>query len=162
MDIEQYRKSESIWSKIIIWVCISPLIVFVFFVLFPPIPRSKDKTQFNRCAQTLSGLKVAEEMYHSDNNKYADNESLEKLGLYMIRGCTHENGCGTAVADQIGTAAKPKYCKDYEIKVSANGLDYQITGTAMDRNKCKICVTSKGILPENYSDCSKQMKMKCP
>ena len=87
-------------------------------------------------------------MYLSDNNKYVGSESIEKLGMYMIPGCTNSSGCGTEVMDQIKT-----YCKNFEVKTKSGGLDYQIIGTANDYIKCRICITQKGLKPNSYKDC---------
>jgi type II secretory pathway pseudopilin PulG len=140
-----------------------PFLGIIAAIAIPNFLRATDKAHYTRCAQALSGLKVAEEMYLSDNNIYADNSSRERLGMYMIPGCTNPNGCGTRVSDRIkGKLGEKGNCKDFEIVTmpGPNGIDYQITGTANDRRQCKICVTARGFVPQTYSGCSSGMQ--CP
>jgi len=139
-------------------------LLLVAIVCFLPSFLVVDRNRFTSCEQALAGLKVAEEMYITDHKTYlaGNGASLEKLGMYMISGCTNPKGCGKQVEERIGTPKNPKYCEDFAIKSLNNGLDYQITGTARDRNKCKICVNKKGILPNLYEDCYTNMVMKCP
>ncbi len=124
-------------------------------VAIPNFLKAMDKARYTRCVQALSGLKVAEEMYISDNNTYIALADVEKLGMYMIPGCTVAAGCGTDVTDRIkGTATKQGNCKDFNITTANGGFTYQITGTANDRTACKICMNAKGYNPEKYKDCA--------
>lgn len=150
----RYETSESLrnclrkWNGFGVAGVIFTLFSCCFAVDLPSFLRAMDKAKFNRCAQTLSALKTAEGLYVGDKYVYAATKDIEKLGIYMIPECTNEKGCGTAVSDRT-----LKNCKDFEIKISADGKDYQIIGTAMDRTSCCICVNSKGFTPESYTRC---------
>jgi prepilin-type N-terminal cleavage/methylation domain-containing protein len=131
------------------------IIGILIAIAIPNFLRAMDKARFTRCTQSLTGLKVAEEMYISDHNVYtsgaAGDPGSEALGMYMVPGCTLEAGCGTAVEDRIGSGATPKNCAAWTITALSGGFDYKITGTATDRYKCHICVTPKGVFPETYT-----------
>ena len=149
----KYRDTNTLVAKIHRWneAGLFGLIFFIIAVVVYPEcfnTTGMDKAKFNRCVQALAGLKVAEEMYIGDNNKYIGQKDVEKLGMYMIPGCTNPNGCGTSVRDRV-----LNNCKDFEVKIPADGQDYQIIGTAMDRTNCCICVNSKGISQEYYKNC---------
>jgi prepilin-type N-terminal cleavage/methylation domain-containing protein len=127
-------------------------------VAIPNFMRAMDKARYNSCLQSLTGLKVAEEMYITDNNQYViANADLEKLGMYMIPGCTALDGCAPPndVASKLNNN-----CKNGGYTVGGTAFDYQIHGTAKDRSNagagCKICVTSRGFIPEKYipGDCA--------
>ena len=128
------------------------IIGILIAVAIPNFLKAMHRAKYNRCAQALTGLKTAQEMYISDYNVYVDDANREWLGPYMIPGCT-TTVCGTEVADRIGTTAAPRNCKDFEIISLNNGYDYEIHGTATDKTECKICVTAKGIKPETYAGC---------
>ena len=115
-------------------------------IAIPNFLKARDKAMYTKCVSALSGLKVAQEMYISDNGEYA--ADIKELAMYMIPGCTNPNGCGTSVRDRV-----LNNCKDFEVKIPADGQDYQIIGTAMDRTNCCICVNSKGISQEYYKNC---------
>ncbi len=154
-NIEQFRKKQRILSLIGFPLFIIQLIIFP--KIDPCIFLAMDKGHFIECSQALSALQNAEEKYYKDNKIYADNEHREYLGFYMIQGCSNRKGCGKQVEEHI----LPKLCKDFEIKLSNNGLDYKILGTALDRNSCKICVTRNGLLPAYMAECRNGI-MKCP
>jgi hypothetical protein len=156
IDIKKFKRTERIWT-----ICgyVAFLLVFALIIhrlWLPNFIESRAQAGYNSCIQGLSGLKAAEETYISVNKKYVGNASREKLGIYMIPGCKNPDGCGNAVEKRI-----KRNCKDFEIKLSADGLDYMITGTAMGRTKCRICVTKRGYAPENYSGCYGS-KVECP
>jgi hypothetical protein len=157
VNVERFLKFNRISTKFINF----GIVIFILFFLYvvsgiPQNARMMGKVKYNRCLQALSSLKVAEEMYLYDNKGYADNKNLERLGMYMIPDCTKKDGCGNVVDERM-----KRNCQDFEIKLSNNGLDYQITGTAMDRNRCKICVTPTGFAPERY-DSAGCANMVCP
>ncbi len=118
-------------------------------VAIPNFLRAMDKAKYNRCVQVLSALKVAEEMYISDNNIYTDDP--EELGMYMIPGCTMPAGCPSpndvqsrVDANCVAGSTAITLVTDYE---------YEIVGTAQDRTSCCICVSAKGFKPDSYSNC---------
>ena len=156
--------SESGFTLIELMIVVA-IIGILVAVAIPNFMRAMDKAKYNRCLQALSGLKVAEEMYITDNNGgYTDQHEL--LGMYMIPGCTDPAGCGTQVSDRVvGTAAKPTNCKGFAITlVGGNAFEYQIAGTAFDRTSCKICVNAKGFGPAHYNatDCAVANPGNCP
>jgi len=149
-------------NTLVILLVIGAVVVGLIFILgilaaiaIPNFLRATDKAHYNRCAQALSGLKVAEEMYISDKNVYASD--IEKLGMYMIPGCTVADGCGTAVKDRINKNCKPD---TVNIEVINQGTDYTIKANAMDHRSCAICVSPKGYIPVAYEQCSDSFQ--CP
>ena len=118
-------------------------------VAIPNFLRAMDKARYNRCVQVLSALKVAEEMFISDNNIYTDD--AEQLGMYMIPGCTDPAGCPSPNDVQTRLDAN---CQPGTAQITlVTDYEYQITGTSQDRTECLICVSAKGFKPENYSLC---------
>lgn len=118
-------------------------------VAIPNFLRAMDKAKYNRCVQVLSSLKVAEEMFITDNNAYTDEP--ERLGMYMIPGCTKTEGCDSPLDVQTRLNNN---CVENSVEITlVTDFEYQITGTAQDRTSCNICVTANGFLPDKYSDC---------
>jgi len=147
----------------IIGACFVPFFGILAAIAIPNFVRAMDKANYTRCMQSLMTLKSAEQMYISDNGNYIGKSAVEKLGMYIIPGCKNPNGCGNAVEERIiGKSGKGGSCKDFDIVTLSGGGDYKITGTANDRNQCKICVNVNGFLPDKYSDCKPNMQMVCP
>ena len=150
------KKKANIKTRTAIIILVILVLLVIVAIKIPSFLFSTDRPKYNRCLQALANLKVAEEMYITDNKRYADMPDLEKLGMYMVPGCTNPNGCGNQLRERID-----RNCKDFSIKTLNNGLDYEIKGTAADYSKCKICVTNRGYLPEKYS-ASGCAVFKCP
>ena len=119
-------------------------------VAIPNFLRARDKAQYTRCLESLAGIKVANEMYITDNGHYTT--IPDYLALNMIAGCIEPLGgdCADMVDDRMQSN-----CEDWEITQGddATFFDYRVKGTALDRFNCKICIQPGGYKPTNYNSC---------
>lgn len=164
-SIEEFKNTQRAWMIAGIVVCaLIPFIVAAMGIFaaiaIPNFTKAKDKAEFTRCVSAMSGMKVAEEMYISDNGKYTDN--IDHLSMYMLPDCNEPDG-----SDCVGnliSRMKTNCAGDdtnLKISVSSNGFDYQITGAAGDRHKCQICMTPKGYAPSDYAMCGPDWVLDC-
>ncbi len=131
-------------------------------VAIPNFLKARDKSNYTRCLQSLSGVKTAMEMYISDNGNYDIMTKAGKenaLGMYMIPGCTDPTG--TAANCDV-MARLGKNCNNVVVDVLASGFDYDVKGNALDRFSCPICVSPKGFEPQSYASCNATYAMTCP
>lgn len=113
-------------------------------VAIPNFLKARDKAQYSRCVETLSGVKVALEMYMTDYGKYPDNGATttaaggdwsDELCPYMIANCDDPTANQGAVGTRlVANCDNPTYTPAGAPPV----YDYTLTGTAKD--KCKISV----------------------
>lgn len=120
---------------------------------------ASDQAKYTNCLQTLTGLKVAEEMHVTDNGVYTDQS--DRLAIYIIPGCTDPTGAAAGCGDALTTRMK-KNCDNVMLHSLAGGYDYEITGVAKDRFRANICVNPKGYKPDSYKDVNSTTVMSCP
>lgn len=127
-------------------------------IAIPNFLKAMSKATWTGCVQSVSGLKVAMEMYISDNGEYTDDPDL--LAIYMIPGCEEADGsdCGGFVESRVRgelteEKKRDKACKDFNIVVMKGGYDYEISATGSDRYFCELCVSPRGMKPEKYTEC---------
>jgi prepilin-type N-terminal cleavage/methylation domain-containing protein len=136
------------------------IIGILAMIAIPNFLRAMNQAKFTNCLQSMSGLKVAEEMYITDNSTYAPSGTgaagLARLAMYMMPGCTAENSvalvCGGGLATRLRRNCPNAAGTGTSITLvsMASGYDYEILGTAGDRFKAKICMGPKGVLPISY------------
>lgn len=164
-SVQQFKETQRVWNiaGIIVFCTFIPVSIAITGILaavaIPNFIRARETSLFASCRESLSGVRTAEEMYMSDHGVYTD--VPDRLATYMIPGCTNPNGddCKGFVPQRIGMRCKPGSLK---INVPEGGMDYQITGTAKTQTECNICVSSKGISPENFRDCLGNPAPSCP
>lgn len=119
-------------------------------VAIPNFLTARNKSIYSGCLESLQGIKVAEEMYITDNNKYT--ATFDELAMYMLPGCTQANGsdCAGKVASRINGNC----VKDTAKITTPDEFSYQITAKSAERTKCDICVTPNGFVPKAYQCCS--------
>jgi hypothetical protein len=135
---------------LIIVVASLPFLGIFAAILIPNIFRASEKAHFNKCEQALSSVKVAEEMYISDKNKYT--AYPDELAMYMIPGCSKADGsdCKGKVSRKIDRACK---AGSLIINTSPDGLGYNVKGMADTHMSCAICISTLGTTPAAYTQC---------
>ena len=128
-------------------------------VAIPNFLRARDKSMYSGCIETLSSIKLAQEMYITDNNCYAS--VPDRLAMYMISGCVERDG--TDCAGEVTTRVKASVQGWDEITYN-DCFDYEIHGTCKERFNCKICVTPAGYGPTFYDEdsCGLAWNAVCP
>ncbi len=124
-------------------------------IAIPNFLKARDKAMYTKCVSALSGLKVAQEMYISDNGEYA--ADIKELAMYMIPGCTDpdgdEEGC------DLTTRLQSNCDKDTDITTIitiTDGVEYELNALAADRTHCAICMNPSGYVPANYANCEEE------
>jgi len=154
-SVQQFKDTQKAWTIAgIVVFCISivmiPIIGIMAAVAIPNFIVARDRAMYTSCLESLSSVKIAQEMFITDNGIYADD--VEKLDMYVIAECSDPAGCGGQLKARVLT-----HCSDFSMELTDMGYNYYITGTAMDSRSCGICMTPAGFTPENYSDCSDGM-----
>ncbi|HOC90990.1 MAG TPA: hypothetical protein PKH33_01335 [bacterium] len=149
-SIEVFKNTQRAWIIAGIVVCV--IVVAMGIFVLTAFQKSHERHRFQRCVSALSGMRVAEEMYISDNGTYTDN--IDYLSMYMIQDCKEPDG-SDCVGQLLSRIKENCAGDDTNLKISVSyGLDYQITGSAGDRHNCQICMTPQGYTPSDYSKCS--------
>jgi hypothetical protein len=103
------------------WATIFAIISLYCMIKIPDIDwhRDRNSEMFSSCLESLRSLKVAEEMYITDNIAYTD--VPDRLAMYLVHGCTDSNGadCKGKVISRVESSCKPKTVKIY---IKNNGL----------------------------------------
>jgi len=132
-------------------------------VAIPNFLRARDKSRYTSCVESLTSVKLAQEMYITDHNCYADDPDL--LAVYMIAGCEMADG-----SDCAGTVDNRMLANCDNWTINYNGCyDYEVQGQAKDRTNpdgCSICVTPGGYWPTMYDrepggDCENTPAQNC-
>lgn len=128
-------------------------------VAIPNFLRARDQARFSSCLDSLSAIKVAEEMYMVDNDVYTDEPP--RLAPYMSAACTESlaatAGCQgktkvLGVTDLV-TARVRNNCQDVDWTI-ALGSSFLISSIARDKNTCHICVGTSAYRPEKFKECT--------
>ena len=168
-SIQEFKETQKVWAiaGIVIFVLgigAVPFVAIMAAIAVPNFLRAKDTATFTRCVESLSGVKVAEELFITDNGTYTTDKNL--LAINMIAGCTDPTGKAPNCNGVVDSRVKNNCDKtaDWEITPGRNGkLDsYYLKATSGDRYKCKICVGPEGYLPTNYHICSFKSEQTCP
>jgi prepilin-type N-terminal cleavage/methylation domain-containing protein len=123
-------------------------------VAIPNFLRARDRAQYTRCVESLTAIKMAQEMYITDWGFYAPTDGWDFLAQHMIAGCIEADGsdCTGKVKARI-----ENNCDTPTLTIVGAGgaFDYQVKGVAKDRFQCQICVSPSGYFPERYdpTDC---------
>ena len=126
-------------------------------VAIPNFLKARDKAQFSRCVETLSGMKVAEEMYMTDWSEYS--VDLPQIAPYMIAGCNVSDGTGCSAGVQDALDAN---CDNGDYDRTGSAFTFTLTGESKDQTACPICVTPAGYTPTNYKLCDQGWAQSCP
>ena len=134
-------------------------------IAIPNFLQAQQKARYTQCVEALKGIQTAMEMYISDHGSYdlqivAPGVDPDALAMYMIPGCTLQDGSGAWAGEvdmRIG-----RNCDNFSINVIGNDYDYEIWGDAKERYSCPICVTPAGFAPENYAMCPPPYVRTCP
>jgi len=131
-------------------------------VAIPNFLRARDNAVYTRCLESLSGVKVAEEMYITDNGSYTTDPNL--LAINMIAGCTDPDGlaptCNGVVFSRIKNNCNNKVAWTITVGSTSDAFSYYLKATSNDRFKCKICVSPDGYRPTSFRACGGAMV--CP
>jgi len=113
-------------------------------VAIPNFLRAANKAKFTSCVETLTSVKVAEEMYISDNGVYTSEPDY--LAMYMIAGCDEPDGsdCTGEVNSRVAGN-----CDDFDLGGTVE-YEYEIVGTSKEKFQCGVCINAKGVAPEKY------------
>lgn len=154
-SIQQFKETQRVWNiaGIIVFCTFIPVSIAITGILaavaIPNFIRARETSLFASCRESLSSMRVAEEMYMSDKGVYTGD--IDKLAMYTIPGCTDPTGaaagCGAALKTRLN-----KNCDNVTLHLLAKGYDYEITGIAKDRFRANICVNPRGYSPESYKD----------
>ena len=136
-------------------------------VAIPNFLRARDNAVWIRCVESLAGVKVAQEMYITDNGTYTTDEpGMDRLGMYMIAGCTDPTGASPNCAGVVKSRIKNNCDKTVDWAITtgntADMYSYYLKATAGDRYKCKICVSADGYEPSSFKICALKGPQKCP
>ena len=108
-------------------------------VAIPNFLRARDKAQFTRYLESITGLKVAEEMFITEFGEYIDD--TDELGPFMIAGCDEPSDCSGEVDARMAAN-----CDGFTLAFNGSNFDYMIQATSKEKWKCKICVAPAGYL----------------
>lgn len=134
-------------------------------VAIPNFLRARNQAMYTACLETLSAIKVAEEMYVIDDPHQTGTytEDREFLTPYMTTTCTDIDGAAAGCLDSLGVnivvARMQSTCDggtlayDPVIQFNNAATGVVIYGVARDRNQCAICVGSTGSIPATYPEC---------
>lgn len=135
------------------------LIPLILYALSTPGYLRIDQAHFTSCLQSLSGLKVAEEMYKYDHGTYSN----KGLAVYFIPGEEKPSPEGDKKLEERisrncdGPAPGKAWTLDL-IEISQDKKSYVITGRAKDVYNCLIEISPKGYEPDSYKDCFERWK----
>lgn len=158
-SVKQFKDAQRIWAIVsVCFFCVAFTGILVA-VAIPNFLRAKDKASYNRCVQVLSAVKVAEEMYVSDNKEYTND--MDRLAMYALPGCSDPDGAGCygKFMERIDRNCK---AESFSFELSDDGSYYWIKAISQDKNSCHICMTQNGYAPERYIGCKQQMDFQCP
>lgn len=132
---------------------------FIAAIIIPNFSISIYQVRYTNCLQSLSGLKVAEEMYKYDHGTYSN----KGLAVYFITGEEKPS----PEEDKKLEERISRNCDGLEpgkawtldlIEISQDKKSYVITGRAKDVYHCLIKVYPKGkeYEPDSYKECIAQ------
>lgn len=130
-------------------------------VAIPNFLRARNQALFTACLDTLSSIKVAEEMYIIDNPHLTGTYTTvpAQLAAYMTATCTDIDGaaagCLDSNGDDIVTARMEANCEAGSTSLQFNAAGNSVVGQgiAKDRDRCAICVGSSGFRPASFAAC---------
>ncbi|MFC1474852.1 hypothetical protein ACFLQK_02295 [bacterium] len=126
-------------------------ILFLYAIFVPNIHPARDNAKFVQCLESLSGIKVAEEIYHIDNGEFG----RHGLSPYMIAGVTNPNAeSENTLVQRISSNCDGKWSLEM-IDLSEDRQSYIIRANSNDRYNCLIEITPEGYLPTSYRVCIK-------
>jgi prepilin-type N-terminal cleavage/methylation domain-containing protein len=160
-------ESEAGFTLIELMIVIA-IIGILAMIAIPNFLRARNSSMYTSCLESLSSLKVAEEMYVTDNQIYVPTGQMDLLAMYLVPGCVAEDGsdCTGKVQERICgnatcvTSPSGGSCIGANVISVNSGYDYEIVGTSKDRSQCRICVKAQGYLPAKYAACTTSIT--CP
>lgn len=129
-------------------------------VAIPNFLRARDKSKYSAAVSSLSSLKTAIEMVAADTNTVGGTYVDAKVAANTCKEMIATANCTQAdlekrVQSSVNAAAGGGAAWSWGDIAWLNGdTDYQIKGTAKDRNNTLICITPRGIDPPTYGSAS--------
>lgn len=135
------------------------IVGFIAAIMIPNYLRQIDQGRYMYCLQSLSGLKVAEEMYITDNGVYSN----KGLAVFLVPGEEKPSPEGDKKLEERisrscdGPAPGKAWTLD-QIEISPDKMNYTIRGRSKGIYHCLITVTPKGYEPDSYKGCIERWK----
>jgi hypothetical protein len=152
------RKSGKSDITILVYVWLTIFVVGIAAAIFiPNFYRPRNSSMYTSCLESLTTIKVVEEMYYADQNRYSKNG----LGYYLILNAKE----GDPQSDKELERRISNSCDGNEIgkpwtldmiEISPDGKQYKIRGRSKELYHCAIEVTAKGYSPRKYKGCIEQ------
>lgn len=134
-------------------------------VAIPNFLRARNQSMYTACLETLSAIKVAEEMYIIDDPGQDGTYSTTpaELTVYMTTTCKDPAGAAagcidSSTSENLVEQRLARNCDGgalgYVPNITLNSAGSPVVwGVARDRDQCAICVGQSGYLPTTYSGC---------